>query len=651
MEESQLHEKFAHDTCFVAETGVWTPKGRRSIQSLKVGEEVYSLNEETGEIEIQKITETFVHDVMSIHKLKYENEGNLGATWNHPFGVINAGSRTKDSGVSGDLWVKVEDLRAGDRSITRRSLRNAKLKRRLANIPIIAASIGDRSWVNEDLRSNWKKEVEGTLEIKRIEEIRKPVKVYNLEVEKNHSYFVFVGDEPAVVHNYNEAIQRILDGIGIVSEDGTKLFGGIVEGPNSTKKVASVDDRIRALKGAKEFDYGGSKWKNIETGEKEVVHFQSERNVYGLKEDLYFRKKNGEIIIEQVQHVNGKELKTVGNNLDVLKQTVVGVGYKTTEEYLNHLTNVLEERAGKGTKYDDGRPVAKLSKDPITGRPILRETPNGLHTAAVEITVKGEKLQGRTLVEEVGRTQREAQSQYPGERGLVRSYDKSNPLEYKAWDWKNDKYGDGIGGDLRDSHICQSTVIAEDIHNNNRTTGEVAKIIADYAAARGKRPSELLYFEISEAVGDLGLTIRKQDYIEFNPKKSRSSFNDKLFDFVKEQLDQGKSIVTGGRYGDSIDHVAKIVAFVESPNGQRGFLVNDSYGDAYKGYARNGKNGSQDGRMVFYPLDDPMIAKFKYAYSVTENNGTNTPSNPQGPRRRSSSGLWNRFTNFFKFWK
>ncbi|TGK06322.1 TIGR04388 family protein [Leptospira fletcheri] len=193
---------FRTKTCFVAETGVWTPKGRRSIQSLKVGEEVYSLNEETGEIEIQKITETFIHDVMSIHKLKYENEGNLGATWNHPFGVLNAGQRSKDSGVSGDLWVKVEDLRAGDRSITRRSLQNAKLKRRLANIPVIAASIGDRSWVNEDLRSNWKEEVEGTLEIREIQEIRRPEKVYNLEVEKNHSYFVFVGDEPVVVHNY-----------------------------------------------------------------------------------------------------------------------------------------------------------------------------------------------------------------------------------------------------------------------------------------------------------------------------------------------------------------------------------------------------------------------------------------------------------------
>ncbi|WP_061286566.1 hypothetical protein, partial [Leptospira interrogans] len=327
-------------------------------------------------------------------------------------------------------------------------------------------------------------------------------------------------------------------------------------------------------------------------------------------------------------------------------QTVIAVNLKSTNDYLTHLSNVLGERGGSGTKYDDGTPKVSLVKD-ANGQAILHETKNGTHTA--EIERNGYK--GKMILEEVGRTQREAQSTYPGERGLVRAYDKNNPNEYKAWDWQNDKYGDGKGGDLRDVAVCQSTVIAEDRHNNGKTVGEVAKHMGDFAASLGKRPSQLRVEEISQALKKDGLKVGEDIYLNKSKNETRAQFNDRFFEFAKRQLDQGMPLNVGGTYANSLGHVTRITGYVEGPYGERGFMINDSYGDANKGY-RSGAGG-QDGRAVFYPIDKIKIAEFNYAYTIVEDNGASSPSNgissPGSRKRNSSSGFWNKFSNVFKF--
>ncbi|WP_426487077.1 TIGR04388 family protein [Leptospira interrogans] len=621
---------FHLDTCFVAGTQVHTKDGMKSIESLQIGDIVQSWNEKTGQVENKPVTELFVHEVPQLFYLELDGEEVFQTTWNHPFR-----RRIKDSLIQNSRPL-LQILSSSEREFENQNI--SELTQTSEWVQVADLKIRDQVLKSD---GSWAR-VTGIFHYN-----VEPTKVYNIEVEDNHTYIV--GENvPAVVHNYTEQVQRILDGVGILSEDNSKMFGGVVDVTTGKKtRAANAEDKIRALGKVNEFDHAGSKWKNIGTDEKGVVHFQSESNKYGLKEDLYFRNNKGQVEIEQVQHLNGKEYPTKHTNLDVLKQVVVGVNFKTTGEYLNHLTNVLGERGGSGTKYDiNGTPKVSLVKD-VNGQAILHETKNGTHTA--EIERNGYK--GKMLVEEVGRTQREARSDYSGERGLVRAYDKSNPNEYKAWDWQNDKYGDGKGGDLRDSAVCQSTVIAEDRHNNGKTVGEVAKVMGDFAVALGKRPSQLSIKEISQALKESGLTIRENHRIEIEPNETRAHYNDRFFNFAKRQLDQGMAVNVGGKYAASIGHVTRITGYVEGPHGERGFMINDSYGDANKGYGS--KAGGQDGRAVFYPIDKLKIAELNYGYSITEDTGTNTPSGSgsSNPRRRNSSsgGFWNKFSNIFKF--
>ncbi|UOG33914.1 TIGR04388 family protein [Leptospira noguchii] len=651
-----------------------------NIEEIKIGDVVQSWNENTNLFENKRVTETFVHEVPQLFFLELDGEEEIHVTWNHPFrrrtpsesgevSTANAVSSSELLGVSAYellgvssyelLGVSLLDVSvsSGDSSDTNnnllvlgekdeensvlQTLTTNQLATNISKAQTLTSSLTTRSeWVKvEDLRlrdqvlrsdGSWGT-VTGIYYYN-----TEPTKVYNLEVEDNHTYVVG-GDTLGigyVVHNYTEQVQRVLDGKGILSEDNTKILNS-----------ANSKDKIRALNEIKEFDYAGSKWKNIGTDEKGVAHFQSESNKYGLKEDLYFRNNNGKVEIEQVQHLNGKEYPTKHSNLDVLKQTVIAVNLKSTADYLTHLSNVLGERGGSGTKYDDGSPKVNLVKD-TNGQAKLNETKNGLHT--VEIERNGNK--GKMVLEEVGRTQREAQSTYPGERGLVREYDKSNPNEYKAWDWQNDKYGDGKGGHLRDVAVCQSTVIAEDRHNNGKTVGEVAKHMGDFAASLGKRPSQLGVPDISDALKKDGLKVGSEIYFE-KDTQSREQFNNKFFEFAKRQLDQGMAVNVGGLYANSLKHVTRITGYVEGPYGERGFMINDSYGDANKGY-RSGAGG-QDGRSVFYPIDKIKIAEFNYAYTITEDTGTNVPSDgtssPGLRKRNSSGGFWNKFSNIFKF--
>ncbi|EMO67151.1 toxin HINT domain protein, partial [Leptospira kirschneri str. 200803703] len=629
-----------------------------NIEDVKIGDVVRSWNENTNTFENKRVTETFVHEVPQLFFLELDGEEEIHTTWNHPFRrqktdeFANANSRQRTEDRNGvDITSRIANAVYGDGRIrrefeqhsvgTEKHSRNVALEKRNSDLSEVQSS----EWVKvEDLRlrdqvlrsdGSWGT-VTGIYYYN-----TEPTKVYNLEVEDNHTYIVG-GDTFGigyVVHNYTEQVQRILDGKGILSEDSSKMLDS-----------ANVKDKLRALGKVNEFDYAGSKWKNVGSDENGVAHFQSESNKYGLKEDLYFRNNNGKIEIEQVQHLNGKEYSTKNSNLDVLKQTVIAVNLKSTNDYLTHLSNVLGERGGSGTKYDDGTPKVSLVKD-ANGQAKLNETKNGLHT--VEIERNGNK--GRMVVEEVGRTQREARSDYSGERGLIKKYDLNNPLERRAYDAENDTPTQVVpGGDhLRDVAVCQSTVIAEDRHNNGRTVGEVAKAMGDFAASRGLRPSQLGVLEISQALKKDGLQVGADIYFQKTGKykETREQFNDRFFEFAKGQLDQGMAVNVGGTYANSLGHVTRITGYVEGPHGERGFMINDSYGDANKGY-RSGAGG-QDGRAVFYPIDKLNVAQFNYAYTIVEDTGTNTPSgngSSSGSRRRNSSGgFWNKFSNIFKF--
>ncbi|EQA38263.1 intein C-terminal splicing domain protein, partial [Leptospira inadai serovar Lyme str. 10] len=186
---SDGNKKFEFDSCFVAGTLVRTKEGFKPIEKIRVGEYVLSHNENTGKLSFEKVTETFIHDVPLIHKITYTNGTTVETTWNHPFYVKGQG------------WTQVKDLQPANRSVTLASIQNTAILSEMnaRQIPIGASLTSVSNATNH--APNWSETYTGTLGIRKIEEIRRQDRVYNLEVEGNHSYFITKAG--VLVHNYN----------------------------------------------------------------------------------------------------------------------------------------------------------------------------------------------------------------------------------------------------------------------------------------------------------------------------------------------------------------------------------------------------------------------------------------------------------------
>ncbi|WP_244280659.1 Hint domain-containing protein, partial [Leptospira saintgironsiae] len=174
------------DTCFVAGTLIRTKEGYTAIDKLKVGDYVLSHNEKTGLLSYNKITETFIHDVPAIYKITYTNGTEVETTWNHPFYIKGQG------------WTKAKLLNPEQRSVTVSSIRNAAILREMSSSPQMGISLAALS--NEATATPWNDLYEGTAGIAKIERVIRQEKVYNIEVEGDHSYFVTRAG--LLVHNY-----------------------------------------------------------------------------------------------------------------------------------------------------------------------------------------------------------------------------------------------------------------------------------------------------------------------------------------------------------------------------------------------------------------------------------------------------------------
>lgn len=135
--------------CFTGDTLVSTKDGDKPIKDIKVGDEVYSENPETGEKGLKKVKRVFVNESDKLVHV-YVNGKEIKATPEHPFWVVNEG------------WVKAEDLDLGD------------------EVLLYSGEVANVEKVEK-------------------EELDKYVKVYNFEVEDWHTYFV--SEEDVLVHN------------------------------------------------------------------------------------------------------------------------------------------------------------------------------------------------------------------------------------------------------------------------------------------------------------------------------------------------------------------------------------------------------------------------------------------------------------------
>lgn len=139
-------------SCFVAGTLIKTSEGLIPIEEIRVGDEVFAYNIETGETELKEVKQLFVHEENELVHLVINGE-KIDTTTNHPFFVEDLG------------FISAKDLQVGD------ELR-----------------LYDGSTASVE-----------SIEIEVLDE---PVFVYNFEVEDWHTYFV--GELSILVHNMCE---------------------------------------------------------------------------------------------------------------------------------------------------------------------------------------------------------------------------------------------------------------------------------------------------------------------------------------------------------------------------------------------------------------------------------------------------------------
>ena len=139
--------------CFVAGTKVLSENGLINIEDIKKGMKVYSYNEETKQVEVNEVKNTFINYVdYDMYKIYIENEI-IESTNKHPYYIKNRG------------WIEARDLQIGDILITPE---NKEIE--IKNIEIV-------KYVGNKLKE-----------------------VYNIEVNNNHNYFV--GENKVLVHNW-----------------------------------------------------------------------------------------------------------------------------------------------------------------------------------------------------------------------------------------------------------------------------------------------------------------------------------------------------------------------------------------------------------------------------------------------------------------
>ena len=135
--------------CFIAGTAVLTAAGTVAIEEIQAGDQVWAWNEDTGETELKSVVETYINETDELTHVFVDGE-EIICTPSHPF----------YSPVKG--WTDACKLRAGD---------------------ILVLVNGDYVVVEKIQH----------------EILESPVKVYNFQVEDDHTYYV--SDAGVLVHN------------------------------------------------------------------------------------------------------------------------------------------------------------------------------------------------------------------------------------------------------------------------------------------------------------------------------------------------------------------------------------------------------------------------------------------------------------------
>ncbi|EJP02168.1 protease, HINT family [Leptospira interrogans serovar Bulgarica str. Mallika] len=297
-----------------------------NIEEIKIGDIVRSWNENTNTFENKRVTETFVHEVPQLFFLELDGEEEIHTTWNHPFRRYRATQESESNRNERQSAVGFSSAVYGDSGIQRgfenhsvEHSRNVALENRdiletsqlTPNVSKTLApsnySLSTQSeWVKvEDLRlkdqvlrsdGSWGT-VTGIYYYN-----TEPTKVYNLEVEDNHTYVVG-GDVLGigyVVHNYNGSFDK---GVQAIKAQVKDLIGGGLLGFGPEKPMSS---EAKAL--YENITHYDAEDKRL-GGEKNQLATEG-RRLEGQKE--LFLRKNG-LLLDMVRDSSANGVEGIGD--------------------------------------------------------------------------------------------------------------------------------------------------------------------------------------------------------------------------------------------------------------------------------------------------------------------------------------------------
>lgn len=160
-------------TCFLAGTKIlMADASAKSIESVKIGDRVVSTDPATGKTEQQEVSDLIITDYdKSFNELDIATD--RGANYSPPHKSTPSGPRRKKK------WVEASDLRAG---------------------MTLQTADGSAAAVQSNTP------------------FTKRARTYNLTVDSLHTYYVFAGHTPVLVHNDILWSPRILHGFGLGHE-------------------------------------------------------------------------------------------------------------------------------------------------------------------------------------------------------------------------------------------------------------------------------------------------------------------------------------------------------------------------------------------------------------------------------------------------
>ncbi|WP_002157926.1 TIGR04388 family protein, partial [Leptospira interrogans] len=284
-----------------------------NIEEIRIGDVVRSWNENTNTFENKRVTETFVHEVPQLFFLELDGEEEIHTTWNHPFRRYRATQESEpnrnerqsagygvERGFENHSVEHSRNVALENRDVTETS--HLTPNQLAPNVSKILAtgnySLTPQSeWVKvEDLRlrdqvlrsdGSWGT-VTGIYYYN-----TEPTKVYNLEVEDNHTYIVS-GDVLGigyVVHNY------------IVDQKDKFLSGAEVEKAYKDHKKMGEKAEIK---------WGDKTYKKVNGEGEGVAVFVRDYDEKGTKEYIRITKDG---LIEQKVKWKGQLGEFMANTL------------------------------------------------------------------------------------------------------------------------------------------------------------------------------------------------------------------------------------------------------------------------------------------------------------------------------------------------